>query len=184
MCLSLVVLNSSRNDAYNQHIITSLLALAARKGSTSTKPDLEGLAGPSSGGWRSRVTATPTPNQRDTKKTRLRFRMLGIALFWHTVGGCYEFPNDGGKCERMKRFEAEWFSYRREVLPRNASVGQVEECRRAFYGGAAAIHSVLMQMLTPGPKVTDEDHRRMQELFDELVEFGESVKPRGAERKV
>src|ERR1700722_12049403 len=86
MGASLVVLDSSSDDVYNQHIIASSLALSRPLGSTSTNKSIACNAGSF---WRfsgSRVTTTPTPNQRDTKKTRLRFRMLGIAFFWHNYG--------------------------------------------------------------------------------------------------
>lgn len=182
MGASLVVLDSSSDDVYNQHIIASSLALSRPLGSTSTKPDLERLPGPSRGGTGSRVTATPTPNQRDTKKTRLRFRMLGIAFFWHNYGCNYVVSNSRTEENpNMRRLEAEWLDYRRAVIPANAVGVQVTECRRAFYAGAAAIHAVIMRMLTPGAEATDEDVRKMQELYQELVEFGQSVK---AERTV
>ena len=79
----------------------------------------------------------------------------------------------------MKRLEAEWLDYRKRVVPADAARVQVEECRRAFYAGAASIHSVIMQMLSPGADATEDDVRKMQELYGELVAFGESVKPRG-----
>jgi hypothetical protein len=44
----------------------------------------------------------------------------------------------------MKRLEPEWLSYRRQVVPRDAGGVQVEECRRAFYAGAAALYAVVM----------------------------------------
>lgn len=75
----------------------------------------------------------------------------------------------------MRRLATEWLDYRARVVPRDADAIQVEECQRAFYAGAAAIHSVIMKMLSPGAEATDDDVRKMGELHDELIEFRQSV---------
>ena len=71
----------------------------------------------------------------------------------------------------MKRLEKEWVSYRDSVVPKDASAVQLEETRRAFYAGAAAIHSVIMRMLEPGAEATESDVANMQELYGELLRF-------------
>ena len=72
----------------------------------------------------------------------------------------------------MKRLEAEWFSYRAAVIPDTAGPVQVEECRRAFYAGGAALHNIVMTMLSPTAEPTEADIQKMQDLHDELKEFG------------
>lgn len=78
----------------------------------------------------------------------------------------------------MRRLESEWASYRAAVVPKDAGGIQVEETRRAFYAGAAALYSVVMRMLEPGAEATDQDVLNMAELNVELLEFGMSVDPR------
>jgi len=74
------------------------------------------------------------------------------------------------------RLAAEWESYRKEVLPRNVSTTQLWECRRAFYSGAASMHSVMMASLSPGGDVTSDDLSAMEEVMAELMAFNERVK--------
>ena len=78
----------------------------------------------------------------------------------------------------MRRLETEWASYRTAVVPKDAGEIQVEETRRAFYAGAAALYSVVMRMLEPGAEATEQDLANMVELNAELLEFGMSVDPR------
>ena len=76
-----------------------------------------------------------------------------------------------------ERLKAEWMSYKRTVVPQYANAYQVEECRRAFYAGAAAIHDVIMKMLEPGAEATEADVRKMGELYEELTAFANEFKP-------
>jgi len=71
----------------------------------------------------------------------------------------------------MKRLEPEWISYRAQVVPKAAGAVQVEECRRAFYAGAAALHNVVMTMLEPTAEPTEADILKMQDLQTELEAF-------------
>jgi hypothetical protein len=80
----------------------------------------------------------------------------------------------------MRRLETEWDSYRAAVVPKDAGAVQVEETRRSFYAGAAALHYLVMEMLSPGDETTDEDLKNMQDIHDELISFGASVDPRPA----
>jgi hypothetical protein len=96
---------------------------------------------------------------------------------------------DGGDCTNAewqfgkghtyppRRLEHEWHSYRDQVVPKGADAVQVEECRRAFYAGAASIHNVIMKMLDPTADATDADVQKMQDLVEELDAFALSVRP-------
>ena len=72
----------------------------------------------------------------------------------------------------MKRLEQEWLSYRAKVIPAGAGEVQVEESRRAFYAGAASLYGVVMNMLDPVLETTENDVQRMEDLQNELLEFG------------
>lgn len=78
----------------------------------------------------------------------------------------------------MGRIEKEWNSYRLAVIPAGAGEIQIEECKRAFYAGAATLHHELMEMLSPGDETTDADLENMQAIHDELIAFGVSRDPR------
>jgi hypothetical protein len=56
---------------------------------------------------------------------------------------------------------AEWASYLNEVVPKNASVVQILETKRAFYGGAL---SAFTAMITAGTQ------KRMPEVMDSLTD--------------
>lgn len=75
----------------------------------------------------------------------------------------------------MKRLEPKWLDYREMVVPKNASAIQIEECRRAFYAGAASIYDVILDHETP--ESTEGDMQKMRDLVNELEAFGLSVRP-------
>lgn len=62
-------------------------------------------------------------------------------------------------------------SYRREVIPANAPMVQVEECRRAFYAGTAALIGILRE----SPDNPSEERRFMLDLEAELKDFPNRV---------
>lgn len=77
----------------------------------------------------------------------------------------------------MKRVAGEWASYRESVMPADASEMQVQECRRAFYGGARALLAGLTgdAWFSPGPEATKADMEQMLELEQELKDFKRDV---------
>jgi hypothetical protein len=77
---------------------------------------------------------------------------------------------------RQNRVQEEWLSYREAVVPSNASSVQLQECRRAFYGGAHAILQRIVGSLTPGGEPEPSDLRMMDEIEAELQDFLERVK--------
>lgn len=76
----------------------------------------------------------------------------------------------------MKRFEAEWLSYKMHI-PSDAPEIQFHETRRAFYAGALALFSQVTDMFDPkSPEPTSKDLASMQDLYKELMDFVELVK--------
>lgn len=71
----------------------------------------------------------------------------------------------------MKHIEQEWLEYLRRVLPGDASEVQIRECKRAFFAGAHAFHSIQLTKISKGDQCTDADLRLMDDLRDELAEF-------------
>lgn len=63
----------------------------------------------------------------------------------------------------------EWASYQTEVVPADAPEVQREECKRAFYAGAQAMFSAVMEAAEP-----EEDEAcdaRMEALHRELQDW-------------
>jgi len=81
---------------------------------------------------------------------------------------------------KKKRVEAEWELFTKIVLPKNCGEVQRRDMRRAFYTGASAFMSIVMDFLDPGTEATDADVQRMDEIYRELLEFGENVKKSAA----
>lgn len=69
-----------------------------------------------------------------------------------------------------------WDSYAERVLPKNAPPVQIQETRRAFYAGAQALFTNVMQALDPGTEPTADDLRYMDALVLELAQFFADVK--------
>jgi hypothetical protein len=75
----------------------------------------------------------------------------------------------------MKIIATLWDSYRKEVLPVDASPTQVSECRMAFYSGATALFSSLLHLLDETDDVTDTDIQVMESISRELNSFADSL---------
>lgn len=69
------------------------------------------------------------------------------------------------------RIELLWQSYKSEVMPPNAPVIQITECRRAFYAGVSGIITEIITMLDPGDEPTETDLRKMDDIQEELNQF-------------
>lgn len=74
-----------------------------------------------------------------------------------------------------KIIDTAWRSYAEQVIPMNAPDIQRQECRRAFYAGAASVFSGIMTMLDPGAEPTDADLEKMSALEDELNQYAKSL---------
>lgn len=75
----------------------------------------------------------------------------------------------------MKLLETEWINYRNAVIPKDAGSVQLMESRRAFFGGAWALYSLIMNSLDPGHEPTEADLALMAALDREMREFKERV---------
>lgn len=63
----------------------------------------------------------------------------------------------------------EWRSFERDVVPANAPPVQREECRRAFYAGAAAMRKAVFDAVDDRDDTRCEDN--LKRLDDEIAAF-------------
>jgi hypothetical protein len=73
------------------------------------------------------------------------------------------------------RINAEWVSYSRQVLPRDAPAVQRIETRRAFYAGAAAMHAIL-RALGEDDVSEDDGVDVIEETLRELKAFSQAAR--------
>jgi hypothetical protein len=69
-----------------------------------------------------------------------------------------------------------WREYAEKIIPANAPPVQKQECRRAFYAGAAAFLDAMMSGLSADSEPTAEDEAHMERLSSELHQFARDVK--------
>ncbi|HZT29697.1 MAG TPA: hypothetical protein VFA33_07440 [Bryobacteraceae bacterium] len=74
------------------------------------------------------------------------------------------------------RMAEQWDQFARAVLPPGVSEIQRREMRRAFYAGAESILFRVIQAFAPESEPTDADLQIMEDLHQELRDFGEMVK--------
>ena len=77
-----------------------------------------------------------------------------------------------------KYIEAAWNEFAKTCIPVGASEIQVKDLRNAFYGGAATLWQIIMVGLTPSSEPTDQDMHMMENLQQELDEFGADLDKR------
>ena len=76
----------------------------------------------------------------------------------------------------MKLLETSWLSYRRLVIPNAAEPTQVQESRRAFYGGASSLLNGLLGLFSKEDREpTAGDMKVMDEVQAELKAFERDV---------
>lgn len=63
-----------------------------------------------------------------------------------------------------------WATYQRDVVPAAASQVQVDECKQAFYAGAAGCFTAVMQTVI-GVEDDDASGQRLEALDRELEDF-------------
>jgi len=68
--------------------------------------------------------------------------------------------------------QEEFAKFRVACIPSNAPPAQVEDLRRAFYGGALAFNHLVMGGLSSEDGSSPQDEQFMSDLIAELVEFG------------
>ncbi len=75
----------------------------------------------------------------------------------------------------MKHIELMWHSYR-QMIPAEASLSQHIETRRAFYAGAKALQSIMLNQTSDEPEMTEADERLIEGLDAELQAFADEIK--------
>lgn len=76
---------------------------------------------------------------------------------------------------RSKIIKAGWESYLKNVIPKKASIVQITECERAFYGGAAVLFHSIMAIIDDDREPTKDDLRRMDDILHELNMYGQHL---------
>ena len=66
----------------------------------------------------------------------------------------------------------QWTEFSKEFVPANAPPVQTQECRRAFYAGAAAFFSTIYHSMDEGAEATDADVTKLAAMHRELIDFG------------
>ena len=69
----------------------------------------------------------------------------------------------------------QWDEFARRVLPVGCSVLQRTETRRAFYAGAQSILFRVITAFAPDAEPTAEDIQIMEDLHQELRDFGKLI---------
>lgn len=72
----------------------------------------------------------------------------------------------------MKLIEAEWTGYRMAAVPDKAGAVQLQESRRAFYAGAVA----MLTLMVESARRNEDVHELISKLDTEIRDFGERVK--------
>ena len=68
-----------------------------------------------------------------------------------------------------------WESYRKLVLPDNATETQLVETRQAFFSGASVLFEIITRQLDPKKEVTEKDLQFMTEISNETAAFGQEL---------
>ena len=80
------------------------------------------------------------------------------------------------------RIDGGWTTYRRLVVPANASAIQVAETKQAFFAGASFLFYFLLKAMEPDVEPTEADFALMDELQKEIDAFGAQLDARVFER--
>jgi hypothetical protein len=75
----------------------------------------------------------------------------------------------------VKLLETKFINYRNAIIPKDAGSIQLQESRRAFYAGAWALYSLMMNHLESGTEETPNDLALMAKLDAEMREFKDRV---------
>jgi hypothetical protein len=68
-----------------------------------------------------------------------------------------------------------WQSYRKMVIPGDASPVQIRETKQAFYAGASLLWYALMATLDADAEPTEADMRRMDSINKEIEAYGQKL---------
>ncbi len=80
---------------------------------------------------------------------------------------------------RHRYIETAWRRYRDHTVPTLAGDVQVRETRKAFFAGAAILHTLIMENQAASDNVTDDELQAMvaklEDILDEIREFDLSL---------
>lgn len=79
------------------------------------------------------------------------------------------------KAIETKLVEKAWQSYSRAVYPKGAGHIQLQETKRAFFGGGLSAINGFMSVLDPGTEPTERDMAQMRAVYAELEQFALDV---------
>lgn len=75
----------------------------------------------------------------------------------------------------MKRLGKGWEEFVKAVLPADAPAIQLQEMRRAFYGGAETMFSTLLSAVSGVEEPTGADLQVMSDLAEEINAFAKDM---------
>ena len=80
-----------------------------------------------------------------------------------------------------KLIEHGWISYLEQVVPKDASVGQVQATRQAFYSGACILFGAMLANLSEEQSEAGDvaDAALMSAIQTELEEYGMKIVKKG-----
>lgn len=74
--------------------------------------------------------------------------------------------------------ESWWSTYRKEVVPANASETQIKETRQAFFGGTYMLYTTLMENVGNDPESQPRDMAMLASIDRELAKFERDFRER------
>jgi len=80
--------------------------------------------------------------------------------------------------EKQRIAEA-WNQFSRMVIAKDAPPIQRREMRMAFYAGATALFTMIMNILEPGAEATEKDLQTMSEIWREMTRYKDEVARHG-----
>jgi hypothetical protein len=75
--------------------------------------------------------------------------------------------------EKNNLLEKEWERYRRMTIPPDAGPGQLSDLKKAFFGGAMSLHTIVVTKMNGDDG--EEDAKIMEGLDNEMIEFALDV---------
>lgn len=76
----------------------------------------------------------------------------------------------------MSKFiQSAWTSYRKMVVPPDAPPIQIQECKQAFFAGAATLFNCLLNGFDSSDDITKSDLQSMADIQSEIDDFGQQI---------
>lgn len=77
--------------------------------------------------------------------------------------------------DKHKPIDEEWDNFVKQVLPKNVSKVQREEMRRAFYGGAVSLFSLIVNSFDGGEEATEADLQLMDDVKENFDDYARDM---------